>query len=205
MQKRERTLTLVETLLIVGIVAVLGGLALNTFDERDELRRAKICVGRLRQLHTAFTMYLEDHNGVFPSNLPQTRKYFGWEYPWPEQINPYLKDRRAFRCPDDKSDIAPETDSYRPWGHFTSYVMNQAIGWDDKKVSSGVVKRLSDIPSPSNTMLLVDREPWHFRGSRRNTIRNVLFVDGGVVTRSDDVVRDTYWGQIGRELPREGL
>ena len=198
MPRRERLLTPIEILLVVAIVAVLALLMASNLDERVGARRASMCIGHLRQLHSAFAMYAADHNGAFPSNRPQSRRFFGWESPWPEQIAPYLKDRRAFRCPGDDSDAAPYPDSYRTWGHVTSYMMNQSIGWKHSKwTGSSVALKQSDIEAPDRSLLLTDREAWHFKRSQGDSYRNVLFVDGRVLQRSDEDVRDNYLGQLG--------
>lgn len=185
-------------MLIAGIIVVLAGLVVSTLDERVELRKASTCVSHLRQLHAAFAMYASDHEGAFPSNSPQTRKYFGWERPWPEQIAPYVKSRRAFRCPDDAGDAAPYPDSFLTWGHFTSYLMNQAIGWKHPKwVGADMALKWSEVKAPENTLLLTDRDAWHFVRSRRNNFRNVLFLNGRVSRRTDEDVRDNYFGHLG--------
>jgi len=197
MLRRERILTPIEIMLLVGIVAVLAGLVASTFDERSEKRRATVCVSHLRQLHQAFSMYAEDWQGAFPHNSPQTRRYFGWENPWPRQIVGYIKDRRAFRCLDDSTDIPPAIDAYRTWGHVTSYQMNQAIGWNHPKWQDVTMAlTYSAIPGPEDTVLLADREPWHFTQSGKNTYRNMLFVDGHTAARTDEEFRNGYWGQI---------
>jgi prepilin-type processing-associated H-X9-DG protein len=197
MLKRERLLTPIEILLVVGILAVLAGLVVSTLDERSERGRASVCVSHLHQLHKAFSMYQEDWHGAFPANSPQTRHYYGWESPWPLQVAGYVKNRSAFRCPDDSSYIPPQLDAYRTWGHVTSYQMNQAIGWKHPPWD-GVPMALthSAIPAPENTMLLADRELWHFTRSRRNTHLNILFVDGHTAQRTEEEFRNGYWGQI---------
>ena len=198
MSRRERILTPIEIMLIAGIVAILAWVVAFTLDERRELRKASTCVSRLRQLHSAFSMYAVDYDGAFPSNSPQTRRYFGWEHAWPQQIAPYAKNHRAFRCPDDLSDAAPYPDSYRTLGHFSSYTLNQAIGWKHpKSVGTEMALSWSEVEAPENTLLLTDREPWHFKRSRRDTFRNVLFLNGRVSQHSDEDVRDSYWGRLG--------
>lgn len=200
MPKRERLLTPIEILLVIGILAVLAGLVSSALDERSELRRASVCMSHLRELHGAFTMYAEDWNGAFPTNLPQTKRHFGWEYPWPVQTEKYLKDHTAFRCPDDTSDVTPALDSLRAWGHVTSYQMNQAIGWKHERTSGvNIALTTSDLPNPASTMLLTDREAWHFTRSRTDTRRNVLFADGHTMANADQQLMDTYWGQIATE------
>ncbi|MDO8682884.1 MAG: hypothetical protein Q7N50_05315 [Armatimonadota bacterium] len=197
MPRRERALTLVESFLIVGIVVVLGGFILTTIDQARERVRRQTCFANLHALSKAFAMYVEDYNGVFPLNLPQTREYYGWEHPWPAQIATYLNDRQAFRCQSDPTEIVTNPAAKRGEGRVTSYVMNQSIGWKRlQMIDTMSALKYSDISKPAETMLLVDREAWHFRKSRRYTHRNLLFVDGKVRALNDESVRDMYWGQL---------
>ena len=105
--------TLVELLVIVGIIAILMSIAFPV--SRSMLRRARAaeCQGNLKQWGLAFSLYINDHNGLFPrdgsdpkssgSNIADPKSSNGWFNVLPPYINvptmaQLLKDRRI-PCP----------------------------------------------------------------------------------------------------------
>src|SRR3712207_4944479 len=64
----RRGFTLVETLVIVGLVAVLAILVglLVKLPELQEQQRTARCLSNLRQMHAAMRMYLDDNDDRFP-------------------------------------------------------------------------------------------------------------------------------------------
>jgi hypothetical protein len=201
MQHRERPLTMVEGLLILAILIVLGGFILSSMNEAGERNHSATCIANLQQLSRAFAMYTQDWHGYFPSNLPKATRRHEWESPWPSQIAKHVRDKRAFRCPDDPTPVASDLTATSENAHSTSYILNRSIGWHRSGAWAGnpIALKLSEIKTPQSTMLLADREGWHFARSIRDKMRFVLFVDGRVERRRDDDVQDKYFGQLGSE------
>ena len=178
------------------IVLVLVGLAIITSEEMRERRRGDICASHLRRLNEAFRTYAANWDGAFPRNAPRTRAHHGQEDPWPELLTYYLGNRRALRCPDDPSRIPFRFDAPPLAGHITSYPMNSVIGWSWPETHGfEIALNYSDITIPGQTLLLTDREPWHFRQSGKQTYRLALFVDGHVqICRTEMYLR--LWGRL---------
>ena len=188
-----------EAVLALCIVVVLVGLVVITAGEMRERRRSGICASRLRLLNQGFRMYAAEWNGAFPRNAPQSKRYFAQESPWPAQIASYVRDRRAFRCPDDPSRTPSTLDAPRGAGHVTSYPMNSAIGsFRPNLAETAKALTYGDIETPAQTMLLADRDPWHFARSGKTTHRLGLFVDGRVVICWEEMY-ERYWGQLSPE------
>ncbi len=65
--------TLVELLLVVGIIAVLAALLFPLLSSTRESARQAVCVSNQRQLALALQMYAQDYGGYLPAaSLPLT-------------------------------------------------------------------------------------------------------------------------------------
>jgi len=116
-------LTLVELLVIIGIIAVLVGILSVVFSSVKEKARQAGCKNNLHQIWLALQQYRHDYDGLDPDGTP--REY--WELGLPESISVlvstgYLK--KPFRCP---NDFTPFTHKISP--RYISYYRGW---WDDR-------------------------------------------------------------------------
>jgi prepilin-type N-terminal cleavage/methylation domain-containing protein len=65
---RQRGFTLVELLVVIGIIAVLIGILLPALGRANESARRVVCLANVRQLATAVTLYLTDNRQVLPES-----------------------------------------------------------------------------------------------------------------------------------------
>ncbi len=73
--RARRGFTLVEILVVIGIIALLAGIAFPVFSRARESGRTAVCSSNLKQLGLGFRQYVQDSGGRFPG----TGAYTIWE------------------------------------------------------------------------------------------------------------------------------
>jgi prepilin-type N-terminal cleavage/methylation domain-containing protein len=63
---KRKGMTLVELLIVIGIIAVLAGLLFPVFTSVRERARITYCINNLKQVGAALHMYAQDHDGFVP-------------------------------------------------------------------------------------------------------------------------------------------
>jgi prepilin-type N-terminal cleavage/methylation domain-containing protein len=95
MQKQNQNMinrnrfTLIELLIVIGIIAILSGLLLPALANARRKAKEITCVNNLKQLGTGIIIYLDDYN---------------WRHhvPWPSNLFPaYMSSKDIYRCPVD--------------------------------------------------------------------------------------------------------
>jgi prepilin-type N-terminal cleavage/methylation domain-containing protein/prepilin-type processing-associated H-X9-DG protein len=153
MKTRKPGFTLVELLVVIGIIAVLVGLLLPALNRAREQARRTQCLSNLRQIATAFFMYTNENKGWFPApgvfggglgaqapcNMSPTwygrsEDWIAWRLKQPDDplegaIVPYLNNASpaVMRCPSDELNRT-QVDVFG--GPFVySYNMNSYLSW----------------------------------------------------------------------------
>lgn len=101
-RKRSKAFTLVELLVVVGVIAVLIAVLLPAMQRAREKAKAVQCLSNLKQLAIGFQMYAQDFDNVIPSDVLYYSASDGLR--WYELLNgaranPYLKSPRIYYCP----------------------------------------------------------------------------------------------------------
>jgi prepilin-type N-terminal cleavage/methylation domain-containing protein/prepilin-type processing-associated H-X9-DG protein len=101
--------TLVELLVVIGIIAILIGVLLPALNRARKAGRSTACLSNLRQMGNAWTMYLNDSKGRLPhaiwtgnpAGLPQPAHYeYIWNGYWFGILNKYKVGPAQMLCPD---------------------------------------------------------------------------------------------------------
>lgn len=67
MKNTKHGFTLIELLVVIAIIAILAAILFPVFTSAKEKARQVSCMSNMGQLGKGFMMYLDDHNGMFPS------------------------------------------------------------------------------------------------------------------------------------------
>ena len=151
----RRAFTLVELLIVIGIIAVLAGFLLTTYSRSREQANRALCANNLRQLGLALISYAQDNDGKLPGPADTTadraEDWFYWRNTAPHNtsksiILKYVHQPDAtkiLRCPSDDTDTRPSgtTQPYR-----YSYTLN----------SMWAGKRIQTVQNPSAKLMMVE-------------------------------------------------
>ena len=95
-RERRRAFTLVELLVVIGIIALLVGILLPTLSRAREHARGVQCLSNLRQLSAATISYCNENKGAYPGRAGQgidaifdldPKKHWGW-IAWRRKVDP---------------------------------------------------------------------------------------------------------------------
>ncbi|MEA2710335.1 MAG: hypothetical protein QOF78_2936 [Phycisphaerales bacterium] len=121
----RRAFTLVELLVVIGIIAILIGILLPSLSKARAAANRTACMATQRQFGSAVYMFVQEHKGYLPkawfNSAPRVRDVAeatnyatlkdSWglrdpAYGWDLLLLPYMKDgKKVFLCASDNSDV----------------------------------------------------------------------------------------------------
>lgn len=80
--RRQRAFTLIELLVVIAIVAILAAILFPVFARAKASAQQSACLSNMRQIGTAFTLYLNDYDDAMPDRRDLKSALPGGYRPW---------------------------------------------------------------------------------------------------------------------------
>ena len=164
--------TLVELLVVIGIIAILAALLLPVIVKSKEHGKSAACLSNLHQIGIALQLFVQDNDNKMPmmydafvstSATPPTNSTATMDL----VLSNYLGNVRVLLCPSDNKELFAKTGS--------SYGWNSLINGQDAEHLS----LLSIDFDPHNIPLAFDKEAFHAAVGQGRGV-NYLYADGHI-------------------------
>lgn len=184
---RVKGFTLVELLVVIGIIAVLIAILLPALNRARESGKRVQCLSNMRQLGLAMTMYQGENKGRFPHSGVErhAEDWVYWEPGRDRNQGVLVKflggkfDERIYTCPSDN----PENHLNGTNGFPFSYSVNWNICYyGGRGARQNYPPKIAQIRRPADKILLIDESaetiddgtwaPENWFGDRRNMLAN---------------------------------
>jgi prepilin-type N-terminal cleavage/methylation domain-containing protein len=146
----RRGFTLIELLVVIAIIAILAAILFPVFAQAREKARQTACLSNMKQIGIGSMMYMQDYDGVY---VPQEGLGTARGRYWINLIDPYIKSKPVYQCPD-RPDIIPMRFVRSPDGGYgpqCAYGMNY---WLDSFYYKDATE--SGIAYPSETAFILE-------------------------------------------------
>lgn len=176
---RSGAFTLVELLVVVGIIALLVGILLPALSKARQAAVTAKCLSNMRNMQIAHWMYVTENRGyLIQAGLAHGGSHANEGVAWINTLQSYYGTTLLVRCPGDNSPhwpggvpvlVSPDgTEQYRR----TSYGINNFLDWD-LCPWGGPYYKINQIRRPSATVQFVEMaETGSFAGSDHPHVEN---------------------------------
>lgn len=168
----KRAFTLVELLVVIGVIGLLTSLLLPAVSRATEAARSTACLGNLRQVGIALQLYVQENHNRLPvlhdrgfetNTLPDLDRSATMDI----ALAPQLGATHVLRCPSDRKRFFEQTGS--------SYSWNSLLNGQD----ADHLRVFTLEFDPHQIPVVFDKEAFHAaRGVKRGV--NYLYADGHI-------------------------
>jgi prepilin-type N-terminal cleavage/methylation domain-containing protein/prepilin-type processing-associated H-X9-DG protein len=104
---KRRAFTLVELLVVIGVLAIVAAILFPVFARRPHPSGKSSCQNNLKQLALGFKQYINDFDERFPlvqvtANTGSTT--YTPPYGWADALQPYIRNTQVYQCPSDSAE-----------------------------------------------------------------------------------------------------
>ena len=153
--------SMVELLVVIGIIALLAGLLLSAVSRVRESAQSARCLSNLHSISVAFHAYASENDLRFPEPAATN---VSWEF----MLQPYLSQTMVFGCPSDL-EVFPATGSSYDWRDTR----------DPATTLAG--RRLSDSTRDEAVLAFETLPGWHGKH-----LMNAVLLNGSCLTMDED-------------------
>ncbi len=160
--------TLVELLVVIGIIAILAGMLLPAVSRAKESGRRIACLNNMHQIGLATSLYIDDNDGFFMPRAHPNR--------WPNRLQRYYNSEKILLCPTDGTDpatgnyqtngwqydAAPRSYIYNGWNDFYRSALSDAPNWRQIVATNEMAMKEILVLQPSETISF--GEKYHTNG-----------------------------------------
>ena len=151
-QRLRAGFTLIELLVVIAIIAILAAILFPVFAKARDKARQTSCISNQKQMALGWIQYSQDYD---ESTLPWSDNAAsnGYGFPWPELMQPYLKNYSILRCPSIPDSLI--TYSYNA-------NVGGANGYNVLGTVFGPIRSVASIQAPSQTPIFAEVEGFGF-------------------------------------------
>jgi prepilin-type N-terminal cleavage/methylation domain-containing protein/prepilin-type processing-associated H-X9-DG protein len=206
LKSRRRAFTLVELLVVIGIIALLISILLPSLNRARENAKQVQCLSNLRQISLALVMYTQGNKDLLPGGGEPAQKRWDWIY-WDvaagapfndvgqSALAPYLSPSNTkfnpayFSCPTDRTEDHISVYGGR-YPYRFSYTMNCYLSDNSRAYSTGLNNtatknfRMQHIKNASRKVIFIDEN--------ERTANDGLWVPGQDSTGFIDQISDRH-------------
>ncbi len=206
----QRGLTLMEVLVVVGVLVILAGMVLPPMAMANAKAGRIKCIGELKAIGLAYRIFSTDHGGGFPWGLSVTnggsREWLGddpqiWRH-WVTVTN-FLRTPALLICPEDEERQPPKHYFTDPkplvWAQITnnsrlSYFLGLNAREDipDTILAGDRNLTIGGVPVPSGRLLLRTNDVLGFTEKVHDSAGNILLGDGSVQQVTSSRLRECW-------------
>jgi len=180
-QQKPAGFTLVELLVVIGIIALLISILLPSLSRAREMGQQIKCLSNLKQIGTAFVMYANENDRYMPfASWNDGTKLYREDWLWWQQIRikrieesaiqPYLKftanSLDVLRCPTDQFEAGRKPNNATNGPYNFSYSINwwissgstNAVKLEASHPQYKVAKKMTQITASSQKVLLYEED-----------------------------------------------
>ena len=208
--RQRKAFTLVELLVVIGIIAILIGILLPTLSRAQEASRKTVCLSNMRQLSDYLRLYAAEFKDTLPIGF-MDQKAFSYIMNWnnagsnpvkPSQMGLIVvanlsKNPKAFFCPSESPESRfqyhPDVNSVNPWpflntprsdGHTKlGFSARPMANWPSNNFPGGVAP---NVPNPH-----ADARFWLPSDGKKLTLPR-LARSGNLAILADNIIDKGY-------------